>query len=87
MQFIEIEDPVGDLLKLTVPELFAGEEAIEDMMEDAEIIFPDDGLESYDAKFAVLQSISEPITAGPSVSFGFDGFDEDMHGPSVNFRF
>jgi len=86
-QFIEIEDPVGDLLKLTVPELFIGEAVIEDLMEDAEIIFPDDGLESYDAKFAVLQSISEPITAGPSVSFGFDGFDEDMHGPSLNFRF
>ena len=87
LQFIEIEDPVGDLLKLTVPELFAGEEVIEDLMEDAEIIFPDDGLESYDAKFTVLQSISEPITAGPSMSFGFDGFDEGMHGPSVNFRF
>ncbi|MDR2846699.1 MAG: hypothetical protein LBV63_05405, partial [Candidatus Methanoplasma sp.] len=46
----EIEDPVADILKLTIPELVRADEILTDTT-GREAVFPDDGLESYDDKF------------------------------------
>jgi len=82
----EIDDPVADILKLTVPQLYWTEEILEDS-DDVEFSIPDDGLESYDEVFRHMEPAA-PVEVSSSVSFGFNNPTMDiMRGPSVNFRF
>ena len=82
----EIDDPVADILKLTVPQLYWTEEILEDV-DDVEFSVPDDGLESYDEVFRYMEPAA-PVEVSSSVSFGFNNSPMDMmRGPSVNFRF
>ena len=85
-EIFEIDDPVADILKLTVPQLYWTEEILADS-DDAEFSFPDDGLESYDEVFRYMEPAA-PVEVSSSVSFGFNNPPMDMlRGPSVNFRF
>jgi hypothetical protein len=62
----DIIDPVADIMKLTVPELLMSEDLLSDIRE-AEI--PDDGLESYDFKFASPEMSYRE--ASRAMTFGF----------------
>jgi hypothetical protein len=85
-EVFEIDDPVADILKLTVPQLYWTEEIMADA-DDVELSFPDDGLESYDEVFRYMEPAA-PVEVSSSVSFGFNNPTMDiMRGPSVNFRF
>ncbi len=76
----EVKDVVGDILKMTLPELVDAELMMSDLPEDRESYIPDDGLESYDARFDIrVSESSKPAgssfhgvsTIGSSLGFTF----------------
>ncbi|MDR1690892.1 MAG: hypothetical protein LBR42_03480 [Candidatus Methanoplasma sp.] len=50
---IEVADPVADIMKLTIPGLRMNEELMLEFTQDWEMKIPEDGLESYDCRFAL----------------------------------
>jgi len=67
---IEVIDVVADILKITIP----GMRYVDDLIaesEEAYVEVPDDGLETYDAKFSVL-SVEEAVVEDRSSSVSFE---------------
>ncbi|MCL1810887.1 MAG: hypothetical protein FWG41_01505 [Methanomassiliicoccaceae archaeon] len=85
---IEVDDPVADIMKLTIPSLHMSEGLIAELAQDWEGAIPDDGLEAYDCKFEPMETPFKEEKAQCTVSFGFEGRESVINpNPSVNFRF
>lgn len=87
-QTYEVLDPVADIMKLTVPGLHMSDDLIAELAGDWELSIPDDGLESYDEKFTIMDVQEPEVTETCSVSFRFEGSESAYNqNPTVNFRF
>ena len=82
---VEIEDPVADMLKLTIPALYEGEEYI-DNINDIDATYPDDGLEGHDAIFISIKSVSVPISTSETSALRINVREEISNTLSLNFR-
>lgn len=66
-----ITDPVGDIMKLTIPKLEISEEMMSWYPSDKELSIPDDGLEAYDSKFVMAERcVSKTASTGTSFEYG-----------------
>ncbi len=78
-EVFHVSDPVADILRFTVPELNEDEKTLAEMPLDRGSHIPEDGLESYDAKFkirrpALAMEFAAPAklrTLGTSLNFTF----------------
>jgi len=82
---IEVEDVVADILRLTVPELNDCFMTVADLPIDKEAEIPEDGLESFDAKFLFV-NVSEPKGAMSSSQI-IGRKSISTIGSSLNFTF
>ena len=84
-KIFEIDDPVADMIKLTIPALYVGEEYLDDV-NDVEMAIPEDGLERYDAVFVTIKPLSGPISTSDTSGFGINVREEISNTLSMNFR-
>ena len=67
---LEIDDPVADIMKLTVPGLYMSEGLMAELAADMETAIPEDGLESYDYKFEPAKVSAEKNDPPHAAFFG-----------------
>ncbi|MDR1954846.1 MAG: hypothetical protein LBP82_02705 [Candidatus Methanoplasma sp.] len=84
---VNIADEVADVMKLTIPELHMSEDLLSELAEDLETAFPEDGLESYDCIFRLVNVPAGGEDAPCTVSCGSEETELVIDiDPSVNLR-
>lgn len=84
VEVYDVKDIVADVLKLTLPELNEDEMIVSDLPADIERNIPEDGLESFDAKFNLRMVKVAPVS---SVAMDFGRKKIQTIGSSLNFTF